>query len=90
VPVGVWIEMILAGAENASVTVGLAAVAGPWLLIVIVYLSSAPYGAWVWLTVLAMSRSASVTGAATGCTIALALSSSGRAIGSLAEAVAVF
>ena len=79
-----------AGAEKTSVMVGVSAVAGPWLVIVIVYFSLVPKGAWVWSTVFVMSRSASLAGTATGLTIALELSSSGCAIGSFADAVAVF
>ena len=41
-PLVVWTEMIDAAAENVSVTVGVFAVAGPTLVIVIVYLSFAP------------------------------------------------
>ena len=89
-PLVLCTETISAGMEKASVTVGVTAVAGPWLVIVIVYFSSVPNGAWAWSTVLVRSRSASVTGAATGLTIALELSSSGCAIGSFADAVAVF
>ena len=75
-PLVLCTETISAGAEKTSVTVGVTAVAGPWLVIVIVYFSSVPNGAWVWSTVFVRSRSASLSGAATGLTIALGLSSS--------------
>ena len=65
-PLAACTEMISAGAEKASVTVGVTAVAGPWLMTVIVYFSLVPNGAWVWSTVFVTSRSASLTGARPG------------------------
>ena len=89
-PLAACTEMISAGVEKASVTVGVTAVAGPWLVMVIVYFSVVPNGAWVWSTVFVRSRSASVAAGCAGLMIALELSSSGWAIGSFADAVAVF